>query len=303
MDFQSDEPDVFGRDTQMVLQMLANQISIAIHNAQLFGREKNLRQLEVRKAQELADLNASKDKFFSIVAHDLRGPFTPLLGSAEFLAKAPDTMQVTDYKDMAEGIHRAAKNIYNLLENLLQWSRLQWGRMDYEPTKVAMNEITEQTVKLLSDMATGKGIALSAAMPNNAYVYVDENMLDTVLRNLTTNALKFTPPDGRVTISAQPAAESAGYIEISVSNTGRGISKEDQAKLFKLDQTHTIQGTASEKGSGLGLIICQKMVEKNGGQIWIESEVGLGTSVKFTVPLAEDTFVDWNKIQSVEVAV
>jgi signal transduction histidine kinase len=142
-------------------------------------------------------------------------------------------------------------------------------------------------------------------------VYVDENMLDTVLRNLTTNALKFTPPDGRVTISAQPAAGSAGFVEISVSDTGVGISegdqaklfKLDQAKLFKLDQTHTTPGTAREQGSGLGLIICQEMVEKNGGQIWIKSEVGLDTSVKFTVPMAKDTLVELNNIQPVEVAV
>jgi signal transduction histidine kinase len=148
-------------------------------------------------------------------------------------------------------------------------------------------------------MATQKGIALETTIPDGAFVYADENMLSAVIRNLTSNALKFTPSGGQVSISACPVGEANTLVEISVSDTGVGISAEDQAKLFKLGQTHTTLGTAKEQGSGLGLIICQEMVEKNGGQIWIESDgvPGRGTSVKFTVPMAQGVVIVWDKPQ------
>jgi two-component system sensor histidine kinase/response regulator len=175
---------------------------------------------------------------------------------------------------------------------LLQWSRLQQGRMDCEPANLDLKEMVVQTTRLLAETANSKGIGLQNTIPEGLLVYADENMLDTVIRNLASNALKFTPSGGQVTISAHPVAESVELIEVSVSDTGVGISKKDQSKLFRLDHVHTTQGTAKEQGTGLGLIICQEMIQKNGGQIWIESEVGQGTSIKFTIPVTEGTSVD-----------
>lgn len=290
LDIQSEHRDAFGDDSQMVLQTLADQIAIAIHNARLYNLEKNLREMEAQKAQELAELNASKDRFFSIVAHDLRSPFSPLLGLTQLMARLPDTTPPAEFKTMAESIFLLTRNVYNLLENLLTWSRLQRGRMEYEPERLDLEQIVASNANLFTDIAADKGVSLENRAAANVCVYADKNMLDAIIRNLTSNALKFTPRGGQVTIATRPDAADPKMVEVTVSDTGVGISPKNQAKLFRLDVSHTTAGTAEEKGSGLGLIICQEMVEKNGGRIWIESDgvPGQGTTVKFTVPIGED---------------
>jgi signal transduction histidine kinase len=278
----------------MTLLMLANQIAIAIHNARLYNLEKSLHALEARKAQELAEVNASKDRFFSIVAHDLRGPFNPLLGLAQLMAQqGVEGVPPDEVRTMAEAIYRSARSIYDLLENLLAWSRLQRGRMDYEAGKLDLKRLVGRNVKLFADVAAGKSISLESMVAEGVSVNADQNMLNAILRNLISNALKFTPCGGQVIINALP--EGSDMVAVSVSDTGMGIRPEDQAKLFKLDVTHSTVGTASETGTGLGLIICQEMVEKNGGRIWIESEgvPGRGTTIKFTLPLLEGPLESW----------
>jgi signal transduction histidine kinase/DNA-binding response OmpR family regulator len=272
LDIHSDQRAAFSDEDQTVLQTLADQIAIAIHNARLYSREK--------------ELNASKDKFFSIVAHDLRGPFNPLLGIAQLLTHQAQSLSPQEVQEMASGIYRSARNIYDLLENLLHWSRLQRGRIEQEPARLHLQQLVAQNIKLLAENAANKGITLSNHVGDGLFIYADERMMDTVIRNLIANALKFTPTGGRVTISVQPNEQ--GLAEIAVADTGVGMSRADQAKLFRLDVTHTRQGTAQETGTGLGLIICQEMVERAGGRIWVESELGQGTTVKFTVSL-DDT--------------
>ncbi len=295
LDIQSEQLNAFGRDSLVVLQTLADQIAIAIHNARLYSLEKNLRHLEAQKARELAELNTSKDKFFSIVAHDLRSPFNPLLGLAQIMMKMPDTTPAQEFREMGQDIYRSARNVYNLLENLLEWSRLQQDHIKYKPERLILKQIVKEIGILLTEVAISKGVGLQNTVPNGVLVYADENMLHAVIRNLTSNALKFTSSGDQVTISVGPSKADSGLAEVSVSDTGVGISLEDQSKLFNLEATHTTRGTAKEKGTGLGLIICQEMVEKNGGQIWIESDgiPGQGTTVKFTVPLAENLTEAW----------
>jgi signal transduction histidine kinase len=287
LDIQSEQPDAFDADSRMALQMLANQIAIAIHNARLYNLEKGLRELEVRKAQELAELNASKDRFFSIVAHDLRGPFNPLLGMAKLMTRLPDDASPPEFRTMAESIYFSARGVYELLENLLAWSCLQRGRMEHEPEQLALHELADRNVKLFAEVAADKGIRLESSIAAGVTVHADRNMMNTVLRNLTSNALKFTPRGGWVTISALPDTADAGMVTVTVSDNGLGIRPADQAKLFRMDVTHSTRGMAEEKGTGLGLLICQEMVERNGGRIWIESDgtPGRGTTVKFTVPI------------------
>jgi signal transduction histidine kinase/DNA-binding response OmpR family regulator len=286
LDIQSEYENAFDGDSQMVLQTLADQIAIAIHNARLYNLEKGLRELEAQKATELAELNASKDRFFSIVAHDLRSPFNPLLGLTQLMTRLPDTTPPAEFKKMAESIFFLTRNVYNLLENLLAWSRLQRGRMEYEPEQLDLEQIAASNTKLFAEIAADKGINLESTIAAGMSVHADKNMLNAIIRNLTSNALKFTPRGGLVTIAAQPDAADPAIVEVIVSDTGMGIKPKDQAKLFRLDVSHTTTGTAQEKGTGLGLIICQEMVEQNGGRIWIESDgvPGQGTSVKFTVP-------------------
>ncbi len=245
--------------------------------------------------KELANLNLTKDKFFSIVAHDLRGPFTPLLGMSELLLRVSEQTPYQEVKETGEVIHRTLKSIYKLLENLLQWSQIEQGQMEHQPKKIHLKQTIDQAAKLFTENAATKGIHLQNTLTKELFVYADENMLNTVIRNLISNALKFTSKGGQVTISVGPSYLESEFVEVSVLDTGVGISQEDIDKLFNLKTHHTTAGTAHEMGTGLGLILCQEMVEKNGGQIWLESEVGHGTTIKFTIPLDKSNLntVSW----------
>jgi signal transduction histidine kinase len=249
-------------------------------------RDQNVRLQDL--TAELAMLNTNKDKFFSIVAHDLRGPFLPLLGNALLLSDMVETLSVEDIREMSGSIARGAQRVMDLLDNLLKWSRIQIGRMEYNPTWLDLQGIVEKNVKLLTPNARNKEITLHNNIVDNLSVYADKNMLDTAIRNLISNALKFSSQGGRVTILAETKKHGEvkdGVVEISIIDTGIGISKENVDKLFRIDMQYTTPGTAQETGSGLGLIMCKEMVEMNGGKIWLESELRQGTTVKFTVPV------------------
>ena len=278
LDIQSDHLAGFDDEDARILETLTNQIAIAIRNARLYEAEKQL--------------NADKDKFFAIISHDLRNPFNVLLGNSQFMAETVDRLSQKDIQEISQSIYNQAKAAHNLLENLLTWSQLQRGRIDYEPGPLELRPLVEKTMDLLGKTAQTKQIRLEQTITAGLCIYADGYMLDTVIRNLTCNALKFTPAGGQVTISARAAnaishQDGPGWVEVSVSDTGVGISPADIDKLFKLEVHHTTPGTAQEKGTGLGLILCQEMVEKNGGKIWIESAgvPGQGTTVAFTVPV------------------
>jgi len=296
LDIQDDHLDAFEKEDRKVLQLMANEIAIAIQNAQSYS-------LSQKANKELARLNADKDKFFSIVAHDLKGPFMPLLGNLELLAEMGDTFDPQEIKEMGQSLHRTAKNVFNLLENLLHWSRMQMGRMEYNPETINLQDIALETINLLAAPAESKKITLQSTISDEMQVYADSHMVDTIIRNLTNNAIKFTPEEGTVTISAIHANHTTDtipitnaidkiiytlsttqFIEIAVTDTGVGMDEAVQAKLFHIDQPHSTVGTAKESGTGLGLIMCKEMVERNGGKIWVESEIGAGTAVKFTLP-------------------
>ncbi len=278
LDIQSDQRAAFDQDDRIVLEMMANQITIAIRNAQLY-------QAEEEKSEMLLKLNADKDRFFSIVSHDLRGPFQGLLGYSELLLMTIDVANKETIRNMSEKLHKAAKSTFNLLENLLQWSMMQRGRMPCLPSKIKLTDMVNGTIALLDSNASEKNIRLFSALEEEFFIYADHHMVDTVIRNLTSNAIKFTSSGGSVNIAAE---RQDNLVEISISDTGVGISQENIRKLFRVDTHYSTSGTAEEDGSGLGLILCKEMVEKNGGQIWIESELRRGTSVKFTVPIFQN---------------
>lgn len=275
LDIQSDRIAEFNDEDQQVLQTLTNQIAIAIRNARLYEMEQKL--------------NRDKDKFFSIISHDLRGPFNGLMGYTQLMAEKIEILNTNDIQQMSRDIYKVAKATFQLLENLLTWSQLQRGRIEYKPGLLELSELAEATMSLLQKPARNKQVQLEQVIEEGLYIYADKYMIDTVIRNLATNALKFTPCGGQVTLSAQRNSSSPDqgedqWIEISVRDTGVGIRQEDIDKLFRIEVYHTTEGTAQEKGTGLGLILCQEMVEKNGGRIWVESELGKGTTVKFIVP-------------------
>ncbi len=255
-----------------------------IHQEELLARL--MTHLRIRDlTQRLQKANEDKDKFFSIIAHDLRSPFQPVLMVADLLYKIPDSFRAEDVRQMGGAIYSSAKNVFDLLENLLQWSRMQLGGIEHQSSRLDLGQIVWRNVSLLKTMAADKGIILQNEVVEGIFVQADENMLDTVIRNLTANALKFTPRGGSVTIKAI-TSKSPTFVEVSVADTGVGISPENLQKLFKIGLYHSTTGTNHEQGTGLGLIICKEMVEKNGGQILVGSEFGKGTVAKFTVPIS-----------------
>jgi two-component system sensor histidine kinase/response regulator len=234
---------------------------------------------------ELQKLNYDKDKFFSIISHDLRTPLTPIIGASEFIIDCIDTMSKDEIKSFAEKINNSAENLAHLLEGLLQWSGVQNGRIEYDPTEISLFELVSENIELFTANAQKKGIELLNKVSEDAYIFADRNMITSVIRNLISNSIKFTGSGGTIEISEK---DSDGFKEVSVTDTGMGMTKEDSQRLFRIDILHTTSGTEKEKGTGLGLILCKEFVEKNNGRIWVESESGHGSTFKFTVPLSQN---------------
>jgi len=231
--------------------------------------------------KELTALNESKDKLFSIIAHDLKSPFTALLGYSDFLVNDFDDMTPEEIKEYSGYINKVAKNVFELLENLLDWSRIQTDRIEFEPEIVDLYELIQKVTYLYDDTAISKGIKLTMDVKVGTKAFSDENMTYTIIRNLVSNALKFTNQDGEIKVAL---FEKENELEISVSDSGIGMSDADLNKLFKIGVHHTTIGTGEEKGTGLGLILCKELVEKNNGRIWVESKLGEGTTFFFTLP-------------------
>jgi len=242
-------------------------------------------ELEAQKI-ELAELNASKDKFFSIIAHDLRGPFNVLLGNTQLLLDHLDQYDLASIRKKIEDMRASSERQFALLENLLTWSRGQLGLLKYEPELLDLQELAEDVVLLFQPNAEQKQIELRHDIEERTMVYADYSMLNTVIRNLTSNALKFTSAGDRVEILAHHVDQR--WLEVCVSDTGRGIPPDVLPKLLRIDSKYTTLGSSGEKGTGLGLILCRDLVEKNGGKIWIESDVDKGSNFRFTVPKTSD---------------
>lgn len=232
----------------------------------------------------LVELNATKDKFFSIIAHDLRGPFNAIIGFAGLLR---EKIQREDYKEAgkyAEFIQESSYRAMSLLMNLLQWARLQTGKIKFNPEKIRLSEIIDEVTDLLKDAAQQKSITLNKELPENIHFIADKEMISNVIRNLVSNAVKFTNPGGKISISA---SRNQKELTIMVSDTGIGIEKSKIEKLFRIEGNQSAKGTRDEEGTGLGLILCKEFVSKHGGEIWVESESGEGSSFCFTVPQPE----------------
>jgi len=231
--------------------------------------------------QKLREVNLAKDKFFSIIAHDIKTPFNAILGFSELLKDDFDNFNNEEIRSFIKNINDAAEITYKLLENLLEWSRMQTGKMSITSENIDLSLVVNETISFLKPTAEKKFIQIHSEINYNTTAYADKNMITTVIRNLISNAIKFSFPNGLIKISAKTIDK---FIEINVSDNGIGISPQDSSKIFKLDAYFKKEGTAKEQGTGLGLILCKEFVEKNGGWIWVESESGKGSSFKFTLP-------------------
>ena len=236
-----------------------------------------------KQKEELATMNATKDKFFSIIAHDLKGPFNSLLGAAELLMDDSYTLEEKDIKRLSDQIYKTARNVYNLLENLLTWASTQIAGSEAAPEKLNLNEMIINAIGLFKHTTEKKELSITSNIENQIDVFTDKNMTESVIRNLIFNAIKFTPKKGTIEIGAKGNGK---YVEVYVKDTGVGIRQNDIDKLFRLDSGYKSEGTENEKGTGLGLILSKEFVQKNGGEIWVESEEGKGSTFRFTLPLA-----------------
>lgn len=260
------------------MRKITNFIAIKEDITQL---KRNQETLE-KTASELHELNAKKDKFFSIIAHDLRSPFTGLVGITDLLYKNFKELDTKKTEYYLKHANESATKVFKLLENLLEWARAQTGRIEYKPELFKLYDIIDDALGLVKIAADTKQIILINSVNANHMVYVDKNMLFTVLRNLVSNALKYTNVNGVIEISSTLKSD---MVEVSVADNGVGIPEQHLNKLFKIEENFTTAGTNSEKGSGLGLILSYELVKKLGGNIYCNSTVGVGTTFSFTIPM------------------
>jgi len=239
---------------------------------------------EIRhKNKELQKLNAEKDKFFSIIAHDLKSPFNSFLGLTQIMAEELPNLTMAQVQEIAVSMSKSATNLYRLLENLLQWSRMQQGSIPFNPEFLQLLQVVEECIEMIKEPAKNKGIEINYDIPGDLAVFADSNILQTVIRNMVTNAEKFTPKGGKISVSAKVLIDKS--VEISIKDTGIGMSQSMVENLFRLDVPTNRKGTEGEPSSGLGLFLCYEFIKKHGGKIWVESEEGKGSEFKITLPV------------------
>ena len=278
---------------KMYLRFIKHEFLMNLHLREL--NQKLIEEIEERKSTEetlrisretLKTANASKDKFFSIIAHDLKNPFNAILGLTTLLIDDYDSFEKEEQKEFLGNIKETAENTFRLLQNLLDWSQTQTGSISFAPQNFLLKPMVSEIIDLVKPSADNKNISLEMIVPMDIQVFADRNMTNTIIRNLLLNSIKFTNPAGKVMIVVEQIEEA---IEISIIDTGIGISEENVKKLFRIDSTVVSYGTAGEQGTGLGLILCKEFVEKNGGMIGVESIEGKGSTFKFSLPESEQT--------------
>lgn len=245
-------------------------------------KRKKYEEALLESEKKLRDANASKDRFFSIIANDLKAPLTVMIGYADILSEFYDNISEEDRKNSILGISKTSKKLLQLLQNLIDWSSSQAGILDYAPERIDLRYIISNNIVIFEEKAQSKNIKISSHVKENSLVYADVNMISTVIKNLLSNAIKFTPEGGEVSIYAEDNGE---YYEVAVKDNGIGISEERKDGIFRIDVHETTYGTLDEeKGTGLGLILCKEFIQRHDGEIWMESEVGKGSTFRFTLP-------------------
>jgi len=276
------------RNISIILLFSMMVLIILVNQTILYNKERKLqKQAEEisEKNRELAAINASKDRFFSIIAHDLRGPVGTISTFLGYLADTTNNLTNAQFSESLEVLKRSSQDIYNLLENLLTWSRIQYGNIDFNRQKINLAELIDANITLFGPVINQKRITLiNETTDKDNQIYADKDMINTVLRNLLNNALKFTNNGGQIAVSVKKLEKC---MLVSVTDNGIGMKKETIDNLFKIEvKQNNILGTNGEKGTGLGLILCKQFVERHGGQILIKSEHLKGSEFSFTIPFS-----------------
>lgn len=269
--FQCHDQGIVWSDGRVVRLEIANDIT------EIKEFEQKLKEQE----EKLRELNSTKDKFFSIIAHDLKNPFSVLQSGAELLSIYLERNNISMAKSKSRVISDATKQVYTLLENLLEWARSQTNAILFDPVSFNLKKFVAECLSDIETLAKNKSITISNEIPPELKLYADKKLLSVIFRNLLTNAVKFTHKGGLVLVKARSEEDKS---EITVLDTGIGIAREDQDQLFRIDAHYSRPGTANETGTSLGLILCKEFIEKHGGRIWVESELNKGSEFKFTIP-------------------
>jgi signal transduction histidine kinase len=273
---------------KMYLRFIKHEYLMNLHLREL--NQKLIDEIEERKQTEhslqvsqteLRAANAAKDKFFSIIAHDLKNPFNAIIGLSTLLTDDYDSFSPEEQKEFISDIRSTSENTYKLLQNLLDWSQTQTGKIHFEPVQFVLKMITDEITELVKPSADNKNIVLEADVPASIQVFADRNMMHTVIRNLLLNAVKFTNQGGKVRLEAETTGQE---VSIRVIDNGIGITPESRDKLFCISCNTASRGTNGEEGTGLGLILCKEFVEKNAGTIRVESEPGAGSTFTVIIP-------------------
>lgn len=265
----------------LLVLLLVNQNRLKLRANDLLETKNNL--IELQK-DELISLNASKDKFLSILAHDIKNPLSSIHGISDLLLNDYDKLTEDEKKIFTHDIHTLSVNLFEIINTLLTWSTSQSGMITYRPKEISIGTLCSKTANNLQTVAKQKDIRIESSVDVALRVWADENMIISVMHNLINNAIKYSYHGTKIRIEGVPLD---GFVQISVVDSGIGLSPESQAKLFKYDQHFMNKGTAGETGTGLGLILCKDFVIKNGGSIKVESELDKGSTFVFTLPLAE----------------
>jgi len=237
---------------------------------------------ELEKTQtELKQAIAQRDKFFSIIAHDLRGPFTGFIGLSELLVDAYDSLERADIQQIANSMNSAAKKLFEFLENLLEWSRSQIGGLQYNPIIIDVHDLFDRVSSLFKDTANNKNIEFVKEIQDDLFIWADNYQTNTILRNLVSNAIKFSYPNSKIILGARDFGDS---VEIYVKDFGVGLSDEAKDKVFRIEAKYTTPGTENEPGTGLGLVLCKELAEKQNGVLYFETEKNKGTTFFVKLP-------------------
>ncbi|MBI5324276.1 MAG: HAMP domain-containing histidine kinase [Ignavibacteriae bacterium] len=235
---------------------------------------------------ELKQINAEKDKFFSIIAHDLKSPFAGFLGLTQIMSEQMQNLSLNEIQDYSKSLKESAANLYKLLENLLEWSRMKRGLISFSPDNIILSQLVNQNIEIIAESAKQKEITITSSIPEGTMAIADSQMLNTVIRNLISNAIKFTNHNGEILISSENIDND--MIKISVKDNGIGMDAVILGNLFRVDVKVSQRGTDNEPSTGIGLLLCKEFVYKNGGEIWVESTEGKGSTFHFTVPVLKN---------------
>lgn len=267
------------------IKLLLEELNFSKEQIEYTLSQKNqvLEELSVSEAK-LKETLATKDKFFSIIAHDLKNPFVGLIGLSDVLLELSSEIRDQNIQNIVKLINEASNKGYQLLINLLEWARMQTGRIKLEMQHFSVKELIAETIGIVATGALDKNITITTSGAEYIQVWSDKNILSTVLRNLLSNAVKYSNENGKISISV---FRDNSKITISVKDHGMGIQKDDLDKLFRIDISYSTKGTKNESGTGLGLILCKDFINKLGGEIWVESEYQQGSTFFFTIPYNE----------------